>query len=53
MTVLGETAQAAIVLPVGQLLLVVGVVAAAGLLAGLLPARRAVRIDVLAAIGAA
>jgi putative ABC transport system permease protein len=46
----GETVQAAIELPVGQLLLVVAVVTGAGLLAGLLPARRAARIDVLDAI---
>jgi putative ABC transport system permease protein len=38
--------------PVGQLLAVVGAAVAAGLLAGLLPARRAARLDVLTAIAA-
>ena len=48
---LGSTTPMAVVLPAGRLLLVVGVALAAGLLAGLLPARRAARLDVLAAIG--
>jgi putative ABC transport system permease protein len=48
---LGSTTPIALVLP-GRLLLVVGVALAAGLLAGLLPARRAARLDVLAAISA-
>jgi putative ABC transport system permease protein len=49
---LGSTTPIAVVLPAGRLLLVVGVALAAGLLAGLLPARRAARLDVLAAISA-
>ncbi|WP_169953676.1 FtsX-like permease family protein [Microbispora sp. H11081] len=49
-TALGRTTEATLTLPVGPLLLVVGVAAAAGLLAGLLPARRAARLDVLTAI---
>jgi putative ABC transport system permease protein len=36
--------------PVGQLLAVVALATAGGLLAGLLPARRAARLDVLEAI---
>jgi putative ABC transport system permease protein len=49
-TVLGETAQATVVLPVGQLVVIVAVTLGAGLIAGLLPARRAARLDVLTAI---
>ena len=49
---LGSNTPIAVVLPAGRLLLVVGVALAAGLLAGLLPARRAGRLDVLAAISA-
>jgi putative ABC transport system permease protein len=49
-TLLGETAQAAVVVPAGRLAVIVGVTLAAGLLAGLLPGRRAARLDVLAAI---
>ncbi|WP_259401676.1 FtsX-like permease family protein [Microbispora sp. H13382] len=49
-TALGRTTEATLTLPVGQLLLVVAVAAVAGLLAGLLPARRAARLDVLTAI---
>jgi putative ABC transport system permease protein len=49
-TVLGETAQATVVLPVGQLAVIVAVTLGAGLIAGLLPARRAARLDVLTAI---
>jgi putative ABC transport system permease protein len=49
---LGATTPISVVLPAGRLLLVVGVALAAGLLAGLLPARRAARLDVLNAIGA-
>ena len=40
-----------IAIPVGQILLLVAVAGCAGLLAALLPARRAGRMDVLAAIG--
>ncbi|WP_405088411.1 ABC transporter permease [Microbispora sp. NBC_01389] len=47
---LGRTSEATLTLPTGQLLLVVAVAALAGLVAGLLPARRAARLDVLAAI---
>ncbi|GLW23398.1 ABC transporter substrate-binding protein [Microbispora amethystogenes] len=47
---LGRTSEATLTLPVGRLLLVVAVAALAGLVAGLLPARRAARLDVLAAI---
>ncbi|WP_327043498.1 ABC transporter permease [Microbispora sp. NBC_01189] len=47
---LGRTSEATLTLPAGQLLLVVAVAALAGLVAGLLPARRAARLDVLAAI---
>ncbi len=49
-TVLGDTAQATVVLPVARLAVIVAVTLAAGLLAGLLPARRAARLDVLTAI---
>ncbi|MEU8192798.1 FtsX-like permease family protein [Microbispora amethystogenes] len=49
---LGRTSEATLMLPTGQLLLVVAVAALAGLLAGLLPARRAARLDVLAAVAA-
>ena len=49
-TVLGETAHATVVLPVGQLVVIVAVTLGAGLIAGLLPARRAARLDVLTAI---
>ncbi|WP_248963822.1 FtsX-like permease family protein [Sphaerisporangium perillae] len=47
---LGRTAELALVVPPGRLLLVVAVAALAGLLAGLLPARRAAKLDVLTAI---
>ncbi|GGK63266.1 FtsX-like permease family protein [Ornithinimicrobium pekingense] len=47
---LGQQAPLAVALPTGRLALVVAVALAAGLLAGLLPARRAARIDVLRAI---
>ena len=46
------TAPVEVVVPVGRLALVVAVATVAGLLAGLLPARRAARLDVLAAIAA-
>ncbi|GLX09570.1 ABC transporter permease [Microbispora sp. NBRC 16548] len=49
-TALGRTTEATLALPVGPLLLVVAVAAVAGLLAGLLPARRAARLDLLTAI---
>lgn len=49
---LGRVAPLAISMPVGRLTLVAGVAAAAGLVAGLLPARRAARMDVLQAIAA-
>jgi putative ABC transport system permease protein len=47
---LGEAVQATVILPAGQLALVVTVTIGAGLVAGLLPARRAARLDVLAAV---
>jgi len=49
-TLLGRTAQAAVVLPAGQLTLIVAATLIAGLIAGLIPARRAARLDVLTAI---
>ncbi len=49
-TLLGRTADATVVLPAGRLALIVAVTLGAGLVAGLLPARRAARLDVLAAI---
>jgi ABC-type cobalamin/Fe3+-siderophores transport system ATPase subunit len=49
---LGAITPISVVLPAGRLLLVVGVALAAGLLARLLPARRAARLDVLNAISA-
>ncbi|MFC0029971.1 FtsX-like permease family protein [Micromonospora chaiyaphumensis] len=48
---LGRDAPTVLAVPAGRLLLVLAVALAAGLLAGLLPARRAARLDVLAAIG--
>ncbi|WP_446220027.1 FtsX-like permease family protein [Micromonospora sp. IBHARD004] len=47
---LGREAPMALAMPAGRLGLVLAVTLAAGLLAGLLPARRAARLDVLAAI---
>jgi putative ABC transport system permease protein len=47
---LGDTVQATVVLPVGRLALIVVITLGVGLLAGLLPARRAARLDVLNAI---
>ncbi|HEX8489076.1 MAG TPA: FtsX-like permease family protein [Propionibacteriaceae bacterium] len=47
---LGRDASAELVVPLGRLLLIAAVAVAAGLLAGLLPARRAGRLDVLSAI---
>ncbi|WP_152990381.1 FtsX-like permease family protein [Sphaerimonospora mesophila] len=49
---LGSTIDAPLVLPVGRLLAVVAVAVVAGLLAGLLPARRAAKLDVLTAVAA-
>src|SRR3954468_2896708 len=49
-TVLGLTASMAVVIPVQQLLGVVLLAAVTGLLAGVIPARRAARLDVLHAI---
>jgi ABC-type lipoprotein release transport system permease subunit len=49
-TLLGRTAGVTLVLPGGRLALIVAVTIGAGLVAGLLPARRAARLDVLAAI---
>ncbi|WP_153398397.1 ABC transporter permease, partial [Ornithinicoccus halotolerans] len=49
---LGQHAPLAVALPTGRLAVVVTVALAAGLLAGLLPARRATRIDVLRAVTA-
>lgn len=47
---LGRNTSADLVVPIGRLLLIAAVATLAGLLAGLLPARRAGRLDVLAAI---
>jgi putative ABC transport system permease protein len=47
---LGDAVQAAVVLPVGRLASIVAVTLGAGMVAGLLPARRAARLDVLSAI---
>ncbi|WP_147268635.1 ABC transporter permease [Sphaerisporangium album] len=47
---LGSTAELALVVPAGRLVLVVAVATLAGLLAGMLPARRAAKLDVLTAI---
>jgi putative ABC transport system permease protein len=47
---LGRTAPLAVTVPIGRLAAVVVVATAAGLLAGLAPARRAARMDVLDAI---
>jgi putative ABC transport system permease protein len=49
-TLLGRTSQTAVVLPSGQLALIVGATLVAGLVAGLIPARRAARLDLLTAI---
>ena len=49
-TLLGKTAEAAVVVPAGRLALIVAVTLGAGLIAGFLPARRAARLDVLTAI---
>jgi putative ABC transport system permease protein len=51
-TTLSDTTPIAVVLPVGRLLIVAALALTAGLLAGLLPARRAARLDLLAAISA-
>ncbi|SCL27689.1 putative ABC transport system permease protein [Micromonospora rhizosphaerae] len=48
---LGRDVPTVLAVPTGRLLIVVAVALTAGLLAGLLPARRAARLDVLAAIG--
>ncbi|MFU8854455.1 FtsX-like permease family protein [Micromonospora sp. SL1-18] len=48
---LGRDAPTVLTVPANRLLVVLTVALAAGLLAGLLPARRAARLDVLAAIG--
>ncbi|MFH5823713.1 hypothetical protein [Georgenia sp. AZ-5] len=47
---LGAAEPFAIAWPVGRLLLVVALATAAGLIAGMLPARRAARLVVLAAV---
>ncbi|MEV4709322.1 ABC transporter permease [Actinoplanes sp. NPDC049316] len=47
---LGAAAEAVVVLPAAQLAVIVTVTLAAGLIAGVLPARRAARLDVLTAI---
>jgi putative ABC transport system permease protein len=49
-TLLGGTAGATVVLPAAQLSLIVAATLGAGLVAGLLPARRAARLGVLTAI---
>jgi putative ABC transport system permease protein len=49
---LGRSSEISVVLPGGRLVAVVAVAVLAGLVAGLLPARRAARLDVLAAIAA-
>jgi putative ABC transport system permease protein len=48
---LGDSGIHQLAIPVGQLVVVVIVAALAGVLAAILPARRAARLDVLAAIG--
>jgi putative ABC transport system permease protein len=47
---LGANADAHVVVPLGRLALIVAVAVGAGLVAGVLPARRAARLDVLTAI---
>jgi putative ABC transport system permease protein len=47
---LGSRASMTLTIPTAQLAVFIGVAAVAGLLAGVLPARRAARLDVLAAI---
>ncbi|MDD9207973.1 FtsX-like permease family protein [Georgenia sp. 10Sc9-8] len=47
---LGGEVDAPVIWPVGQLLAIVALTTLAGLLAGMLPARRAARLDVLAAV---
>jgi putative ABC transport system permease protein len=49
-TVLGRGAEVSLSIPAGQLLLVLVLATVSGVLAGLLPARRAARTDVLTAI---
>ena len=49
---LGSRASMTLTIPTAQLAVFIGVAAVAGLLAGALPARRAARLDVLAAISA-
>jgi putative ABC transport system permease protein len=46
----GTAETANFVVPVGQLVVIVAIAAAAGVLAALLPARRAAKLDVLDAI---
>ncbi|GGM55353.1 FtsX-like permease family protein [Dactylosporangium sucinum] len=50
-TALSRTTPLTVVVPAGRLALIVAVATLAGLAAGLLPARRAARLDVLDAIG--
>ncbi|MER7282214.1 FtsX-like permease family protein [Dactylosporangium sp. NPDC000244] len=52
-TALGSTTPLAVEVPFGRLALIVAVATVAGLVAGLLPARRATRLDVLDAISRA
>ncbi|WP_433088059.1 FtsX-like permease family protein [Dactylosporangium sp. CA-052675] len=52
-TALGSSTPLAVEVPFGRLALIVAVATVAGLVAGLLPARRAARLDVLDAIGRA
>lgn len=49
---LGRSATVTLTIPMGRLLVVLLVATAAGVAAGLLPARRAARLDLLQAIGA-
>lgn len=50
LTALSADQPVVVRVPVGQLLLIVSAAVLAGLIAGLLPARRAARLDVLTAI---
>jgi len=49
---LTRSAQAAVAIPIGQLVIYILATGAAGVLAGIGPARRAARLDMLTAIAA-